>query len=694
MTNLRSLQNFVPNLTFAPSQNVGEAAGNIFIRGIGQEDFGIGAEPGVGFYVDGVYLARSLGTIMNVTDVARIEVLRGPQGTLFGKNTIGGAINIVSAMPQLENERRGSIILGNYDRLELRAVANEALSGQFLARLSLALVNRDGFLRRLPPPGSLAVLETVNHAPVNLDREGDDRNQAARLQLRWLISDRVTADLALDGSLRRNHQGATHTDAIDPNAGILPLLNQLIAEGVLPGPQITADLVPADLFESRATGRNLTEQELWGAAATITADIGGSTLKFIGAYRGLRSRIGTDFDGLRFDVGETDSRLREWQLSGELQLTGTRGPLTYTGGLFMFREQSEVLPTVSSLSRILYTCRCVFDPSQLTVEPRQFGTSSYAAYAQGTYRLTDRLGLTLGGRYSHEKKSVEARAFRLDSNFQPTDVRIAAGSNRGTWNPFTYRADLEYQAAPDVMVYGSVAGGYKSGGFNVRTAIGLPNLGLASFKPETAVTYELGMRSQWWDRKLRFNATLFHTNYRDIQLRQQSIVGGVLITLIENAAKARIRGAELDLSARPIDGLTLSAAYGHVDARYLDVGRVPGLTLDTVFQRTPRHSFTASAHYEWPIRRGTLELHGDYSYRSKEQFQILPAFNDQPGYGLLGARATFRAHDDRWSVALFGTNLTNERYRTAGREALQQIGIAYSSIGLPRQVGIQLATSF
>ena len=147
--------------------------------------------------------------------------------------------------------------------------------------------------------------------------------------------------------------------------------------------------------------------------------------------------------------------------------------------------------------------------------------------------------------------------------------------------------------------------------------------------------------------------------------------------------------------AVPLKGLTVTAAYGHLDPKYLDVGRVRGLTLDSRFQRTPRNSFTASVNYEMPVRSGTLELHGDYSYRSKEQFQIFAAINDQPGYGLLGARATFRTPDKRWALALFGSNLADKRYRTAGRGTLiEQAGFAYSSVGMPRQLGVQLTSSF
>jgi len=698
VTNTRNLQNFVPNLTFAPSQNVGEAAGNVFIRGIGQEDFGVGAEPGVGFYVDGVYFARPLGTIINLTDIARIEVLRGPQGTLFGKNTIGGAIHVISTMPRPGPERRLSVILGNYDRVEVRGVVNEPLSDRLFVRLSIGLVSRDGYLRRLRPPFPVGSLEQVNAGQVNLHAEGDDRSQAGRMQLRWLVTDTLTADVSLDGTRIRNTQGANHIDALDPRRGIFPTLNDLIEQGKLPGPPITSDLPPDGFLESFAANKNSTNQDFWGASATFTKELGANILKFVGAYRGLRSRIGTDIDGLYFDIAQSDHRANQRQFSGELQFSGAMGGLSYTVGLFWIDERAKLLPTNSILNEILYTCACYYTPENLprfTTEPRQLRGGSYAGYAQGTYKITDKLSATLGARYSHEKKKLDGKILLLDANLEPTDIVLGTGANRDAWHRFTYRAGLEYQATSELMAYGSIATGFKSGGFNVRGAPELPNMGFTSFKPETALTYEIGLRSEWLDRRLRLNATLFQTNYHDIQLRQQTFIAGMITTLIENAAKARIRGAEVELTAVPLEGLKLSAAYGHLNPKYLDVGRVRGLTLDSRFQRTPRHSFSGSVDYEVPLRSGTLEVHGDYSYRSKEQFQIIAAINDQDAYGLLGARLTYRTRDNRWSFALFGTNLTDERYRTAGRGTLiNQVGFAYSSIGPPRQVGLQVTKSF
>jgi iron complex outermembrane receptor protein len=696
VTNLRSLQNFVPNLTFAPSQNVGEAAANVFIRGIGQEDFGVGAEAGVAFYVDGVYFPRSLGLLMNLTDVAQIEVLRGPQGTLYGKDAIGGAINVISTMPGPRRERNASAIIGNDSRVELRTIVNEPLSDRLFLRLGLGLVNRGGYLHRLSPPAPLALVEQANGEPVDLHAEGDDRGQGGRLQLRWLVTDSFTADLSVDGSRKRDRQGPIHIDLIDPSAGDFPLINELVREGKLPGPEITNALAPANLLESYAANRNFTDQEFWGISTVLARQLGASTLKFIGSYRELHSHVGTDDDGLYFDLAGNDLEVRQRQYSGELQLTGAVGRLSYSAGLYGFVERPRLLPT-RPLPGTLYTCGCFTpeEPPIFTIEDRQILSESYAGYAQGTYRVGDRLSATLGARYTHERKRLQGKEILADANLQPTDIIVDSGDVRDSWNALTYRAGLEFQASSRVMAYASIARGFKSGGFNVRGEIGLPNMGFVPFDPETALTTEIGVRSEWLHRKLRFNATVFHTSYKDIQLRQDTLIDGIFTTLIENAAKARIRGAEIEAVAAPLKGLTLTASYGHLDPKFLDVGQVRGLTLDSDFQRTPHHSFSGSLDYELPVRAGIVELHGDYSYRSKEQFQILAASNDQKGYGLLGARIAFRSRDERWAVALFGTNLTDKRYRTAGRGTLiDRFGFAYSSVGMPRQLGVQVTTGF
>ena len=697
VTNLRSLQNFVPNLTFAPSQNVGEAGANVFIRGIGQEDFGVGAEAGVAVYVDGVYLPRAFGLLMNLTDVARIEVLRGPQGTLYGKDAIGGAINLISTMPSPDRERTASVIIGQASRAEMRAVINEPISRRLFARLAATVVNRGGYLQRLSPPVSPALIERVSGEPLDLGPEGGDRGQGARLQLRWLASDTLTADFSIDGSRKRDRQGAIHVDLIDPRFGIFPVINSLIGQGKLPGPQITGAMAPDDLLKSYAGNRNFTRQDFWGVSTVLTRKLGNQSLKFIAAYRGMRSHIGTDDDGLYFDIVGSDLRAIQSQYSAELQLSGTAGALTYSAGTYAFDEKSK-LPPFKPVLDILFTCGCFYRPDSqpvFTIDPRRLRSASYAGYGQGNYKLTRELSVTLGARLTHERKTLDGASYFLDGNLQPTNTLLATGHAKDSWNSFTYRAGLEYRANSRFMAYGSIARGFKSGGFNVRGDTDLPNMGFTPFAPETALTYEVGVRSEWLDRRLRINGTIFHTAYDDIQLREQTIVAGQPTTLIENAARARIRGAELELTALVASDFTLQAAYGHLSPRYLDVGRVPRLTLGSRFQRTPSDTLSVSMNKRIRLRTGTIELHGDFSYRSKEQFQITAAPNDQDGYGLFGGRIEYLEPDELWSVALFGTNLLDRRYRTAGRGTLiNQVGFAYSSVGPPREIGLQVRSRF
>jgi iron complex outermembrane receptor protein len=689
LTNLRDLQNFVPNLTFAPSQNVGDAAGNIFIRGIGQEDFLAGSEPGVGFYLDGIYVGRTMGTLMDLIDVARIEVLRGPQGTLYGKNAIGGAINIISATPGAKMDSNASLITGNLGRLELRGTVNAPLTDTLTVRLSAGRFRRDGYLKRLRAPFAATAFTEIDHRS-----EGNQDRAAGRLQLRWLASTSLSIDFTADASRRRGTQSATHIDAIDPTSGILPDINRLIRDSVLPGPEITEALVSPGSRTSHAGGGNSISQNLEGLAATVIMDMGAHSLRFIGAHRRLRSHVSTDLDGSWFTILGSNFRERHRQFSAELQASGSLGRLTYTAGLFGLHERTDTSSGrgVGRLD-VLYLCGCFYEPDHLPglfFSKRDLSSGSHATYAQGDFRLTKQLSATLGGRFSQEWKRMEVELPQLAPNtFEPTGAVLNNGENSGQWNSFTWRAGLEFQATPDFMLYASAAKGSKSGGFNGRPVVNLPNLGLNEYDPETALTYEAGARAEWAGGRLRLNATVFHTSYHDIQLRQQSFTAGFLTTLIDNAARARIRGAEIEAAAKLGNGLNANFAYGHLDPEYLDVGQVPNLTPETAFLRTPRHSFTGSLNYSMSLGRNRLMLHGDYSYRSREQFQLVASPFDQAGYGVLGARLALSGATDRWSIALFGTNLTDKRYRAAGRDGLEEVGFANSVVSPPRQIGVE-----
>ena len=687
VTSLGGLQIHVPNLTFAPSQNVGDAAANVFIRGIGQEDFIVGSEPGVAVYVDGIYVARALGTLMQVLDVERIEVLRGPQGTLFGRNAIGGAVQVVSAQPSSSPEWRASVALGDLGHRDFRAMVNAPLGDRLAVRGAVSFVRQDGYLHRSPVAG----YEDIGG---DLRPEGNVHSGTGRLQLRWLATDIVTADLSMDASRRRTRQGATHIDDINPNAGVLPTVNRLIREGEIRGPLVTSDLAPASLFASFANDAGYVEQDIRGISAAMTRKAERNTLRTTAAYRSLESRISTELDGAPLDIftNTWDDRQHQWSI--ELQWDLDTDSARYTMGLFAFAERANSRPVPGlALGEVLYTCGCFYTapPATAGSSRRQYSTDSLAAYAQAEYAISERVTATAGLRFTHDDKAIDADIVALDASLQPTDLVIASGANRNQWQAATWRAGLQFQATADLMLFASLARGYKSGGFNARPTPTLPNLGLAAFDPETADTLEVGLRSDWLQDHLRFNATGFYTSYRDMQLREQTVIAGFPTTLIGNAARSRIVGLELELAASPLEGLNAGVSYGFIDAEYVDIGTAAGFTLSSRFQRTPRQSWSASIDYSMHLAAGSLTLHSDYGYRSREQFQLSTSPFDQAGYGLLGARVTFASHDNAWRVALYGTNLTDERYRTAGRfNAIDQVGFAISSVGLPRRIGVQV----
>ncbi|MEO7787715.1 MAG: TonB-dependent receptor, partial [Sphingomicrobium sp.] len=690
ITNLRDLPRLVPNLTLSPSQNVGDAAANIFIRGIGQEDFAAGTDPGVGIYVDGIYIGRSMGALLDLLDVARVEVLRGPQGTLYGRNTIGGAINVISTPPIAATSAAASVSATSLGAAQINTMFNTILSDRLLARFAVSGASKAGFVQRVLSirPNALNELDASS--------EGEEQRLSARLQLRFEPGGGWIVDASADSSRRRGTQSPTHVDAVDPTAN--PAINALIRQGLLPGPEFSNALVSPNLLISGAGGGNRIAQDISGVALSLANTFGQQTLRMIVAKRWLRSDVATDLDGTALNIFTSRFRERSDQFSAELQSTGRLAGVIYTAGLFALREAGALLP-VPGGQDVAYQCNCLYTPATrpLTNFPaRQVRSNSYAGYVQSTIEFRPNLSATIGARYSIERKWIAGQLIRLDPDtLQPTSLVVAAGTNQHSWNSLTWRAGLEYQLHRDVMVYASAARGFKSGGFNVRPAGRLPNLGLAAYAPETALTYETGLRSEWLARRFQLNLTAFLTDYRDIQLRRQIVIVGNATTLIDNAARARISGLEAELKGRLTNQLTVALNYGHLSPRFLDVGTAADVTLGSTFQRSPHDSFSLLFDYERAAPWGRIGLHADYAFRSAEQFQIVASPWDQPAFGLLGAHLVFSGKQERWSLGLFGSNLTNVVYRTAGRASLlTQLGVAYSTVGRPREIGLDSKFNF
>lgn len=310
-----------------------------------------------------------------------------------------------------------------------------------------------------------------------------------------------------------------------------------------------------------------------------------------------------------------------------------------------------------------------------------YRTTSYAAFGQATYDITDRLALTLGARYTDETKRSELSVLRVQSN----SYVIAPGSKvKESYSDFSPRASVDYKLSDNLFTYFVYSEGFRAGGFDGRPTSEAE--GLHSFKPEQLTSYELGFKSTLFDRRLRFNADVYYGDYKDIQLRTNTVSNGILVVATENAGKARIRGFEAELTAKPVPELELTASVGHTDFDYRELGNVPGLTFSSKPLKTPEWTTYASGQYSLPTSFGQLIYFGDWSYRTR-------AFNDavntpvlsQGAYSLFNVRLT--ADFGKWSLAGFITNLTDKRVITDGF-TVEALGFYNTSYNRPREWGI------
>jgi len=717
--NLANIGDFVPNLNFTTGTQSSRTSfvSAVYIRGIGQSDFIVTTDPAVGIYVDGIYFGRTTGGVVDLLDIERVEVLRGPQGTLFGKNAIGGAINIVSQKP---DDRLGGVAelsYGRFDLVKFRGTLNVPLSDHLFGRVAVSARHSDGYGRRLDFATGKETAQL-----------GKDDSLAARARLRWLPTEQLEANLAFDYTQVREPQVPDHIQAIDPNAPLLGLWNGLV--GFPAGQPYTPAFLTQDVYSSYATGPNRSDLDLWGAALTLDWKLGASSLKSITGYRDMRSVFSNDGDGSPLRILGTDLvDLAQSQFSQELQLSGKNldDRFDWLAGLYYFEESAreitsayvmpgifqalEALPVLIGPTGPIGPCPppaavaalptpgplgCAGNPNNIPLDLDFHGTNgidvaSYSIFGHGTFALTDRWRLTAGVRYTHEEKTHNLDYLRVNSGYviAPPGTRT-----KNDWGAVTPKAGIEFRPSNTLMFYLSAARGFRSGGFNGRPFF---RESVLAFDPEYLWSYELGMKSEWLDRRLVANGAVFYNDYTDVQLTSnRATADGNVAVFTENGGQARIAGFELELHARPLEPLDLMAGIGYVDAKFTRLNPGVTVTLDTVFPKTPKWDLTFSAQYGVPLaERGTLTLRADYAYRSRY-------FNDvantaglaQGAFGLVNARIALEDRSKDWELALYGTNLTDARYITGGVGGLSAIGFDEAQYGRPREWGLALTYRF
>lgn len=654
ITSISGLQSQVPNLQLTPHPNSATTA-RVFIRGVGNLDDQITQDPSVAIYLDGIYVGRSQGLSSEVAEIERIEVLRGPQGSLYGRNATGGAINFVSRAPQLGAfEAKQTFSLGNYDMFRARTRVNIPIGETLAIELGYVHARKNGF---------------VENAGTSVSRFGDQPRDGYRAAVRWQPAAGIDLRYAYDRS-----------DIADTPAFIAPVpLYPVNTPRPIRGSTAVANLKPNDV---RAQGHNLTAEFDLGADTVVRSLTGYRKIHNISNQNYFAGVVGpVALFTNRFDDSQD-------QFSQELQLVGSalEGQLEYVLGAYYFKESADThAVTIAANGR--RTDRAV-----------TAANTAYAVYGQATWSpaaMDDRLHVTAGARWSRDERNATLQD-RITAGDGTLTV-LPAGKGSNTFTNVSPTLILAYDFAPRINGYAKVSRGYKTGGFNVRAST--TQRFNEGFGPENLTGYEIGLKSDLLDNRLRVNLALFHSDYRDIQINVQSDPGNPTRTDVLNAGKARINGLELDLTAKPTDDLTLTASYGYTDAKYLRIEGLNGQNIAGAFAFTniPRHSLATGIDYAFARTTfGTFAAAVNYSLQDKAFASSGDRRMMLPGYGLLDARLTVSdipvgTHNLR--LSFWGRNLTDTDYLvTSGSVGLPTtVGGIF---GEPRSYGVDLTATF
>lgn len=672
--NLLQLNTLVPNLVISGKGPAsGGQEGMFVIRGIGASRSGITDDPRVPLYLDGVYLGSADGALLDVVNLQRIEVLRGPQGTLFGKNALAGAINYVSQQPGEEFGGRAEITYGTFDRLEARGHVDIPFGDSFFTRLA-GLIKRD---------------DGNGESVVSGQELGDVDTKFVQGEILWRPSSKFQARLAADYTKHDNNGPVTEILATDdPNdpvysfTGTVPFLVNLYNNTPM---QITDDTVREGEFQNRSASDNFYEHDIWGVRLNLDWDVADwLTIKSLSSYRESNMDRLTDTDGTEYVVlDEVHARDYE-QFQQELQLYGVNldGRLTWVlGGFFFTSEFGWPRQRFIACELMLSFLPC---PPPVSFAKRE--QDSVAVYGEGTFAITDIFSLTAGLRWSEEDIT--------DLGFAEIGGVLISEQEEGTFDEVTPRISLQAQATENLMAYVSYSEGFRSGGHNNRILPTVPNNGFLPYGPETLQSYEIGIKSQFFNDRLQLNAAFFLQDWEDIQV--EKIPPGELQNFFLNAGTGEADGFEIEVIALIGEGWRFNVAVGYVDAAYteLDPG-VDSVTLDTPFAEAPEWTYTIGGQWDYsPGFGGLLTTRVDWGWMDKRQLNagLGLAIQDE-SVGLLRARMVYQTPNGRWEVAGFGNNLTDERYFLTGLNGANAIN-ATAQYARQREWGLTVAVNF
>jgi iron complex outermembrane receptor protein len=706
---------FTPGFVSLPGAS-GPSATTFTGRGVGERDFASGLPQTVGMYVDGMYIGTGIGVNFSLLDIERFEVLKGPQGTLFGRNTIGGAVSVTTVRPQPELGGSVKLGLGTYEERSFRGMLNVPLIEEtLLGRVSVLRNRRDPFWKN-------------KNAVSNNDYDDNDE-AAARLALRWLATDTLTVDWSFERIEIDNKGAAAALTQVDPafQASVLAVtgvdLNQYLRR---------------DAGDLNTNDPHWIHVNTWQNLVTLTWDAGeNTTIKSISGWRKFRFNAANDMDGtpLRiYRAGDTGSKERNFYQ--ELQATGYLfdNRLEYALGATWFEEEAISRNYQGFQEVILFGLG-----NQVT--KRWFDSFAWGIYGQTTLHATDRLHLTAGLRYSKERKETVRGycGFRVtgpggppffftwtNPDFDlPFEQCEAGGGAYADLDPTTpgnlskerFRSDnwsplfrVAYDWTDEMMTYLSWTRGYRSGGHNIR--YGSNPAGMLPYDDETVSQWETGIKSRWFDNRLQFNGSAYYAQFRDMQLSNWVSDPSGSYTVRGNAGRARIRGWELEAIAVPLEGLEVRLSHAWTNAEFSDLKEcVPGAPSPCTpinrasFYRvavSPKRTYTGSISYIFPESEiGTFEISSNFQRVSPMGFLSEVAqwhHTANSTYTVYGARAALY---DAFGImglqlSLTGTNITDRSYVSNGITfgTVLRAGHTYNSFGYPRHFVFEVGYEF
>ena len=724
-TNIAEVGQYVPNVNLSQSTSINSNSLAAYIRGIGQDDSSFALEPGVGIYIDDVYFGTTFGAVLDLVDLERVEVLRGPQGTLAGKNSLGGAVKLFTRVPDEDSSGFVEAGFGSFDRFNLRGSAGVTLTDGLYARVSGSYDKRDGYFDLLDygcvnPTGGIAATVTTDDCVTG--HQGGVDVLALRGAVRY-APEGSPIEVTVSGDYARNNSQQPATKLTYANlAGLTPSLaaqqfRSYVAGnpfgGVVFGSQFLTGPEDYASYESSAGSGNYTDifgipqqvapgtfpdqpensTEAWGLNGTLDFAISDNlALKSITAYRAADGVSVLEIDGSPLTILKERLGNSHKQFSQELRLTGTVGSLAdFTVGAYYYDADDR------GIFRIMIP---TFEYDFIADD--RSSNRSIAGFANLELHPTERLNIIGGLRYTDDRKTYSFSRTNADGSailgIPFTTNWLVAGLNGlsdtfkdGRWD---FRLGANYRFSEDLMAYAQVSTGFKGGGINPRPFV--PDQ-VEPFGAETVTTYEAGFRAGS-GRLFTLNGTYFYNEYNDIQRLLQFCPTSASATCSQtaNAGDGKSQGVELEAYLRPAAALTLTGSLGWLDFKYKRVDPLTFITLDMVAPFNSEWNASASVQFDVDLGgAGQITPRLDWTYQSSFFYgSVNSPFNQVPGRSLFNARITYETADENWQVAAAVTNLTDKFYYVAASENIVNFGLSSSVVGRPREWSLSLRRRF